>query len=130
MEVLSQPRLSVRVYDFLLSNGVACLRDVYGGLGEKRSRVDHCLRRLWKKNLVLRTREPTYQFEVRHKSRLGLIGNTRAINYYVINNGNEVGSEFVRYEDRKKDGKSCMHAFLAHLRLPPNTCEGMEGSML
>jgi hypothetical protein len=54
---LSQPPLSMRVYNFLLSNGVACLRDVYEVLDEKPCRVDDRLRRLWMKDLILRTRE-------------------------------------------------------------------------
>jgi len=45
----SKPRLVVKVYDFLSSKGVACLRDVYVALGEEPSRVDNCLRRLRKK---------------------------------------------------------------------------------
>jgi len=98
--------LSVRVYNFLVSNGVVCLRDVYEALGEEPGRVDDCLRRLWKKNLILRTREPTFEFENSHRGRAGLIGYTRAINYYFANNGHEIPSTFVSYEDRKKDGRS------------------------
>ena len=43
MEVLSQPPLRMKVYNFLLSNSVACLRDVYKALDEKPCRVDDWL---------------------------------------------------------------------------------------
>ena len=99
-----QQPLSVRVYSFLVSNGVASLRDIYKTLGEKPSEVDDCLRRLWKKDFILRTREPT--FETSSKGRGGIVGFTRAINYYVMNNGHEIPANFVRYEDRKKDSRS------------------------
>lgn len=98
--------LSVRVYNFLISNGAVCLRDVYEALGEKPSRVDDCFRRLWKKCLILRTAERNFQFEVNHKGRAGCVGYTRAINYYVVNNCHEIPANFVSYEDRKKDGRS------------------------
>jgi len=58
------------------------------------------------KGIILRTREPTFEFETYHKGRAGCVGYNRAINYYVVNNGQEVGSQFVGYEDRKKDGRS------------------------
>lgn len=98
--------LSVRVYNFLVSNGDACLRDVYEALAEKPSRVDDCLRRLWKKDFILRTRQPTFEFETSPKGRAGVVGYTRAINHYVVNNGHEIPASFVSYEDRKKDGRS------------------------
>lgn len=106
MEVLNQPSLSVKVYNFLLSNSVACLRDVYEALSEKPCRVDDCLRRLWIKGLILRTREPNFEFDTCHRGRAGCVGYNRANNYYVVNDGQEIGSQFVGYEDRKKDGRS------------------------
>lgn len=105
VEVLSQPPLIVRVYNFLLSNGVACLRDVYEALNESLHRVDDRLRPSWIKGLILRTRETTFEFETCHRGRAGSVGYARAVNYYVVK-GKEIGSQFVAYEDRKKDGKS------------------------
>jgi len=101
-----QQSLRVGVYNFLVSNGVASLRDVYEALGEKPSRVDDCLRRLWKKDFVLRTRESTFEFETSSKGRGGIVGFTRAINHYIVNNGHEIPASFVSYENRKKDGRS------------------------
>jgi len=98
--------LSFRVYNFLSSNGPASLRKVADGVDEKSDLVGHCLRRLWKKELILRTREPVFMFENHHKGRAGLVGNTRAVNYYVVNNGHDVGAQFVKYDERKKDGRS------------------------
>lgn len=45
--------LNKRVYDFLLSNGPASLRDVYEALSEESNGVDECLRRLWKRGFIL-----------------------------------------------------------------------------
>jgi len=96
----------VRVYDYLCAEGPASLRDVYEALNENASNVDDCLRRLWKKDRILRTHEPTFEFTTDHKGRAGIVGYTRAINRYVVNNGHEIPARFVRYDDRKKDGRS------------------------
>ena len=53
--------LSKRIFGFLVSNDVSSLRDVYEALEEEPSRVDECLRRLWKRGFVLRTREPSFE---------------------------------------------------------------------
>jgi len=98
--------LRFRVYEFLALNGPSCLRDIYEALGESPSNVGDCLRRLWKKGLVLRTREPTFVYETKCRGRGGVAGYTRAVNYYAVNDGRELPSNFVRYEDRKKDGRS------------------------
>jgi len=98
--------LSVRVYNFLVSKGSACLRDVYDSLDERPCRVDHCLRRLWKRGLILRTREPSFEFETKGKGRAGVVGNTRSINHYAANDGRELSAVFVEYDERKKDGRS------------------------
>ena len=98
--------LSKRIFGFLVSNGVSSLRDVYEALEEEPNRVDECLRRLWKRGLVLRTREPSFEFETSSRGRAGVTGYTRAINYYAINNGNELPGNFVKYDERKKDGRS------------------------
>jgi DNA-binding MarR family transcriptional regulator len=98
--------LSKRIFGFLVSNGVSSLRDVYEALEEEPNRVDECLRRLWKRGLVLRTREPSFEFETRSRGRAGVTGYTRAINYYAINNGNELPGNFVKYNERKEDGRS------------------------
>jgi len=97
--------LSFRVYHFLSSNGPASLRKVADGVDEKPDIVCHCLRRLWKKELILRTREPVFRFENHHKGRAGLVGNTRAVNYYVLNDS-DAGAVYVKYDERKKDGRS------------------------
>ena len=102
----SELPLSVRVYNFLSSNGPATLRSVYEALDEEPSNVDDCLRRLWKRSRILRTREPTFEFETDHKGRAGVVGYTRAINHYVVNNGHEIPARFVKYDERKKDGRS------------------------
>lgn len=62
MKIASHEQLlSVRVYDYLCAEGSASLRDVYEALNENPSNVDDCLRRLWKKGRILRTREPTLE---------------------------------------------------------------------
>lgn len=66
----------------------------------------HCLRRLWKNELILRTREPVYEFETCQKGRAGVSCHVRAVNYYVLNNGHEIDSRFVNCDTRKKDGRS------------------------
>jgi hypothetical protein len=98
--------LSKRIFGFLVSNGFSSLRDVYEALEEEPNRVDECLRRLWKRGLVLRTREPSFEFETSSRGRAGVTGYTRAINHYAVNNGNELPSNFVKYDERKKDGRS------------------------
>lgn len=97
--------LSKRVYNFLLSNGPASLRVIYQVLDEEPNGVDECLRRLWKKGVILRTREPVFRFETSSRGRAGIVGYMRAINYYAINNRNELPANFVKYDDRKKDGR-------------------------
>jgi DNA-binding MarR family transcriptional regulator len=98
--------LSKRVMAFLVSKGVSSLRDVYDALEEEPNRVDECLRRLWKRGFILRTRESSFDFETSHKGRAGITGYTRAINHYGVNNGNELPANFVKYDERKKDGRS------------------------
>jgi hypothetical protein len=71
----------------------------------KPCRVDDCLRRLWMKDLILRTRKPTFEFEVCHRGRAGSIAHNRTVNYYVVK-GKEIGSQFVGYEDRMKDDRN------------------------
>ena len=97
--------LSVRVFHFLGSKKSASLREVVDGVGEKCDLFGHCLRRLWKNEVILRTREPVYRFENCHKGKAGLVGNTRAVNYYVLNVG-EAGAIYVKYDERMKDGRS------------------------
>ena len=97
--------LSVRVFHFLSSKKSASLREVVDGVGEKCNLFGHCLRRLWKKEVILRTRGPVYRFELCHKGKAGLVGNTRAVNYYVLNVG-EAGAIYVKYDERMKDGRS------------------------
>ena len=98
-------QLGKRVYGFLVSGGVSCLRDIYRALGEEPNRVDECLRRLWKRGLILRTREPVFEFETSSRGRAGVVGYTRAINYYAVNNDLELPANFVKYDERKKDGR-------------------------
>jgi DNA-binding MarR family transcriptional regulator len=97
--------LSDRICDYLISHAVVCLRDIYEVLGEEPNRVDECLRRIWRKGLILRTREPVFKFETNHRGRAGITGHTRAINYYAVNNGQELPASFVRYDERKRDGR-------------------------
>ncbi|MCZ2808222.1 MAG: hypothetical protein O2V44_02590, partial [Candidatus Bathyarchaeota archaeon] len=97
--------LSVRVLQFLVSNGSASLREVADGIEERVDLVGHCLRRLWKKELILRTREPVFKFENCHKGRAGLVGHTRAVNRYVLNDS-DAGAIYVKYDERMKDGRS------------------------
>ena len=97
--------LSVRVLQFLSSKKAASLREVADGVGERCDLVGHCLRRLWKKEVILRTREPVFRFENCHKDRAGLVGHTRAVNYYVLNDG-DAGAVYVKYDERMKDGRS------------------------
>jgi DNA-binding MarR family transcriptional regulator len=97
--------LSKRVCDFLVSNGPVSLRVIYQVLDEEPNGVDECLRRLWKKGVILRTREPVFEFETSSRGRAGVVGYTRAINYYSVNSGNELPGNFVKYDERKKDGR-------------------------
>ena len=96
---VSRASLSFRVLQFLSSNGSASLREVADGVRERSDLVGHCLRRLWKKELVFRTREPVFMFENYHKGRAGLVGNTRAVNYYALNDG-DAGAIYVKYDER------------------------------
>ena len=95
-----------RVLQFLVSNGSASLRKISEGLHEEPTVVVHCLRRLWKKELILRTAEPIYEFEHCQKGRAGVSCHVRAVNYYVVNNGHKTAGKFVKYDERKKDGRS------------------------
>ena len=95
-----------RVLQFLSSNGFASLRKICESLHEEPTVVVHCLRRLWKKELILRTAEPVYQFETCQKGRAGVSCHVRAVNYYVVNNGHRIDRRFVKYDERKKDGRS------------------------
>jgi DNA-binding MarR family transcriptional regulator len=97
--------LNKKVCAFLLSSGPASLRSIYEALDEEPNGVDECLRRLWKKGVILRTREPVFQFETSSRGRAGVSGYTRAINYYAISNSDELPADFVRYDERKKDGR-------------------------
>jgi hypothetical protein len=54
----------------------------------------------------LRTRKPIYRFETQGKGRAGIVGHTNAIYYYAANDGRELPADFVKYEDRLKDGRS------------------------
>jgi len=97
--------LGKRVYSFLVSSSASCLREVSQALEEEPSRVDECLRRLWKRGLILRTREPVFRFETQAKGRAGVTGHTRAINYYAVSS-DELPAGYVRYDERRKDGRS------------------------
>ena len=47
-----------------------------------RRTIETCLKRLWKKGLLLRTKKPTYIRNKIFKGRNGILWNTRAVNYY------------------------------------------------
>jgi len=84
-----------------------CLREVMAELGESSSeKVGICLRRLWKKGLILRTREPAFLREKVLKGRAGTKFNTRAVNYYVLDvKGRNQVLDFVEYQSKKRDGR-------------------------
>ena len=103
--LVSEP-LSIRVHDFIENNGRVSLRDVYRGLDEKPERVSDHVRRLWRRGFLLRTRNPVYVFNTKGKGRAGVVGNTRAIYYYAVNNGVELPASFIDYKDRSKDGRN------------------------
>ena len=91
--------LSLRVYDFVAEHSRVSLQDVYRGLGENPRRVSDNIRRLWRRGFLLRTRDPEYVFGTKSKGRAGIVGFTRAVYYYALNNGQELPSSFIRYED-------------------------------
>ena len=103
---VSHEPLVLRVYDFVVSRERVCLRDVYREFGVNPSRVDECLRRLWERDHVRRTKKAFFVYETAGKGRAGIVGHARAINYYAANDGRELSAEYVRYEDRCKDGRS------------------------
>jgi hypothetical protein len=105
LECEERLRLGERVYDFVCSRARVCLRDVYEVLNEDPDKVYNCLKLLWKKGLILRTRKAHFVFETAGKGRAGITGYTRAINYFAVNN-NALPAEYVKYEDRHKDGRS------------------------
>jgi hypothetical protein len=53
----------------------------------------------------LRTRQASFVFETSGRGRAGVAGFTRAVNYYAVNSG-ELPADFVKYEDRHRDGRS------------------------
>lgn len=97
--------LARRIYSFLFSHSPACLREIYEALGEDPHNVEQCLRRLWKKELILRTKQAAFEFETNSRGRAGVTGHTRAINYYTVNKGDVLPADFVKYDERKKDGR-------------------------
>lgn len=64
------------------------------------------MRCLWKKELILRTKRAAFEFETNCRGRAGVTGHTRAINYYAVNGGDELPSNFVKYDERRKNGRS------------------------
>ena len=102
---ISEP-ISLRVYDFIATRDRVCLRDICDGLNLSSEGVDECLRRLYFRGYILRTQKPIFKFETSGKGRAGIVGYTRAIHFYVANDGRELSSEFVKYDDRLKDGRN------------------------
>ena len=80
------------------------LREISDVLGCNDDRVYQSLKRLWKKDIVLRTKSPVFLRNRVHRGRAGLVLNTRAVNYYVFNNGEEL-DKFVSFSDKMKDGR-------------------------
>jgi DNA-binding MarR family transcriptional regulator len=101
-----RPPISLRIVDFLRSRTSCSLRDLYEALEETPEHVGECLDRLWLRGLILRTKQASYVFETANKGRGGVFGYTRAFNRYALNDGRDLPSDFVKYEDRYKDGRN------------------------
>ena len=68
--------------------------------------MDCCLSRLWQHGLIFRTKKPSFVFETVNRGRSGVSGHTRAINHYALNDGKSLTADFVKFEDRLKDGRN------------------------
>ena len=95
--------LSSRLLEFL-TDGPLSLRDLTERVGGS-GRISACLKRLWKKGLILRTRQPVFIRNSVHKGAAGVVVNTRAVNYYALIDDPRINSDFVPFSEKKKDGR-------------------------
>ena len=90
----------------ILADGPLSLRDLTERIGDRGSdRVYASLKRLWKKGLILRTKRPVFERNAVHKGAAGVVVNTRAVNYYALSDGPVIGSDFVSFSEKMKDGR-------------------------
>ncbi len=100
-----EPVLRVRILVLLQVNGPLSLREICSELNMRDDhRVGFIIKRLWKKRLVLRTKQPVFLCERVLRGRSGGVNHVRAVNYYAFNDG-KLGYEFVFWEDKIKDGR-------------------------
>jgi len=62
------------------------------------------LKRLWNKELILRTKRPVFLREKIFRGRSGVVNHTRAVNFYGVND-DKLSYEFVEYEKKMMDGR-------------------------
>jgi len=98
-------RLREIILDLLQVAGPLSVRQICLELNERNDhRVRMILKRLWRKGMVLRTKQPIFLKEKINRGRNGLVNHVRAVNFYGFNNG-KLGYEFVEYENKMKDGR-------------------------
>jgi len=90
----------------VLAGGPLSLRDLTGRIGDSScDKVCASLKRLWKKGLILRTKRPVFKRNAVRKGAAGVVINTRAVNYYALSDDSGIGSDFVRFSEKMKDGR-------------------------
>ena len=100
-----KPVLREIILDLLRVKGPLSVREVCFELNESNDhRVRMILKRLWKKRLVLRTKQPVFLKEKIFRGRSGVMNHTRAVNFYGFNDG-KLSYEFVEYEEKVMDGR-------------------------
>lgn len=93
------------ILDALRSHGPMSVREICAATNESNDhRVRMILRRLWKKEAILRTKQPVFMREKILKGRNGSVTHTRSVNYYGFNDF-ELSAEFVTYDEKVMDGR-------------------------
>jgi hypothetical protein len=113
------------ILDVLRSHGPLSVREICAAMNESNDhRVRMILRRLWKKEVILRTKQPVFMREKILKGRNGSVTHTRSVNYYGLNDF-ELSAEFVTYDEKMMDGRDKQVESKAQkiLKLASTQCE-------
>jgi len=98
--------LASRVLRFL-EDGPLSLRDLVVRVGDRDAEsVYSCLKRLWRRGLVVRTRRPVFLRNAVRRGAAGVVFNTRAVNYYALSGDPRADSRFVSFDGRPVDGRN------------------------
>ena len=93
------------ILDALETHGPMSVREICAATNETNDhRVRMILRRLWKKEVILSTKQPVFMRETILKGRNGTVTHTRSVNYYGLNDF-ELSAEFVTYDEKMMDGR-------------------------